>query len=176
MRIFVVAGKAGSGKGEVAKLINEYFVYKLETSVVTQYSKYLKMFATELTDWDGISANKPRDFLQSFGSKVRSYDKFYFTKRMVEDINLYELENINNVIISDARMPEEIEKLRENYDDVYAIYVVNQFSPSKLTLQQQAHITETALENYDDFDCVIANDEKEKLKDKVFKYLEGIDK
>ena len=42
MKIFVVAGKAGSGKSLVAKYINEYYIYKLENRVVTNYSKYLK--------------------------------------------------------------------------------------------------------------------------------------
>lgn len=175
MRIFVVAGKAGSGKGEVAKFINEFYIYKLENCVVTQYSKYLKNFAVELTDWDGISADKPRDFLQNFGSKIRAYDAEFFTKRMIEDINIYNLEGINDVIISDARMPEEIECLRENFDEVYAIYVENQFAPSKLSIVEQSHITETALDSYADFDYTLANDGNlDNLKDKVFKFLEGI--
>lgn len=177
MKIFIVAGKAGSGKGEVAKFINEYYIYKLESCVVTQYSKYLKNFALELTDWDGVSENKPRKFLQDFGSKIREYDKNFFTKRMIEDINIYELSQIENVIISDARMPEEIEKLRENFENVYAIYVENQFAQSKLSIAEQAHITEVALENYNDFDYTIANDgDLNNLKDKVFKYLEGVNK
>ena len=175
MRVFVIAGKSGSGKGEVAKFINEYYIYKLQKNVVTSYSKYLKLFAQELTDWDGVSENKPRDFLQSFGTKIRNYDKRFFTKRMIEDVAVYELDGVDNIIISDARMPDEIDEIRNNFDDVYAIYVENQFSPSKLTVEQQAHITETALEGYNDFDYVLSNDNNiEELKNKVFKYLEGI--
>ena len=175
MRVFVIAGKSGSGKGEVAKIINEYYIYKLQKNVVTSYSKYLKLFAQELTDWDGVSENKPRDFLQSFGTKIRDYDKRFFTKRMIEDVAVYELDGVDNIIISDARMPDEIDEIRNNFDDVYAIYVENQFSPSKLTVEQQSHITETALEGYNDFDYVLSNDNNiEELKNKVFKYLEGI--
>lgn len=175
MKIFVVAGKSGSGKGEVAKMINEFYTYKLKRCIITEYSKYLKLFAKELTDWDGVSANKPRDFLQQFGSEIRAYDKYYFTKRMVEDINIYS-KSVDVLIISDARMPEEIEELKENFDDVVSILVENQFAPSKLTVAQQAHITEVALENYDDFDYIIANDELEKTKEKVFKILEGLER
>ena len=71
-------GKSGSGKGEVAKMIEEYYIYKLKKSVVTEYSKYLKEFAKELTDWDGVSQNKTKRFLTSFGSTIRSYDKYFF--------------------------------------------------------------------------------------------------
>ncbi len=175
MKIFVVGGKSGSGKGEVAKFINEFYIYKLKKCVITEYSKYLKEFAKELTDWDGITQNKPRDFLQQFGSKIRAYDKYFFTKRMIEDVNIYELAGIDVLIISDARMPEEFEEMKENYDEVYSILVVNQFAKSKLTIEQQTHITETALENYDEFDYTFANDDINILKDKVFKYLEEIE-
>ena len=94
---------------------------------------------------------------------------------MIEDINIYEQYGIDTVIIGDARMPEEIEALRENFDNVYSLYVENQFAPSKLSVEEQAHITEIALENYNDFDYTLANDgSTDDLKDKVFKYLEGI--
>ena len=173
MRIFLVAGKAGSGKNEVAKLIKEYYIYKLEECAITSYSKYIKQFARELTDWDGMDANKPRDFMQQIGDKIRSIDPYYFTSNMIKDISIYK-EYVNNLVISDVRMPEEIEEIKENYDEVYAIYVVNQFGNSTLTIEQQSHITETALENYDEFDYTLANDTLESLKDKVFKYLETL--
>ena len=175
MKIFVIGGKSGSGKGEVAKMIEEFYIYKLKKCVITEFSKYLKEFAKELTDWDGISKNKPRNFLQEFGSKIRNYDKYFFTKRMIEDINIYQIAGVDIVIIADARMPEEFEEMKENYDDVYSILVENQFSLSKLTAEQQAHITETALENYNEFDVTFANDDLMVLKDKIFKYLEGVE-
>ncbi len=175
MRIFLVAGKAGSGKGEVAKYIKEYYIYKLETCLITQYSKYLKKFAMELTDWDGNDNTKPRTYLQELGDKIRSIDSKYFVNNMLNDLKIYET-LCNNIVISDVRLPEEIEDIKLNYDNVYAIYVENQFSASKLSLKEQMHRTETALEDYNDFDYVLPNDTMESLKDKVFKYLEGLDK
>ena len=65
--------------------------------------------------------------------------------------------------------------MKNNFDDVTSILVVNQFSPSKLTIKQQSDITETALENYDEFDYIIANDKLEETKNKVFKILEGLE-
>ena len=174
MRIFFVAGKTGSGKKEVSKLISEYFIYKLEKNVVTSYSKYIRSFAVELTDWGGQSLNKPREFMQNFGMKIRMHDKEFFTRRMIEDIYIYELNEIQNVIISDARMPDELDNIKDSFDDVYCFYVENQFGVSSLTAEQQAHITETALESYDDFDYIIANEDLTKLKEKIFNILDGI--
>lgn len=30
MKIFVIGGKSGSGKNEVAKMVNEFYIYKLK--------------------------------------------------------------------------------------------------------------------------------------------------
>ena len=73
------------------------------------------------------------------------------------------------------KTPETFEEMKENYDDVTSILVINQFAPSKLSLEEQSDITERALENYDEFDYIIANDELAKTKEKVFKILEGLE-
>ena len=173
MRIFLVAGKAGSGKGEVAKIIKEYYIYKLQSCVITEYSKSLKKFAEELTDWDGNPNTKPRKYLQELGDKIREIDEEYFVKNMLDDLKIYET-LVDNVVISDVRFPLEIEEIKLNYDNVYAICVENQFSKSNLSVEEQAHISETALDSYAEFDYIIANDDRAVLKDKIFKYLEGI--
>ena len=173
MRIFLVAGKAGSGKGEVAKLIKEFYTYKLESCVITEYTKYLKNFVKELTDWDGNPSNKPRKDLQLYGDKIRAVDEKYFINNMIDDLNVFET-LVDNVVIADVRFPAEIEDIKLNFDEVYSIYVENQFSESELTLEEQTHSTETALETYEEFDYILANDKIDILKDKVFKYLEGI--
>ena len=173
MRIFLIAGKAGSGKGEVAKIIKEYYIYKLEKCVITEYSKPLKKFAQELTDWDGNPNTKPRKYLQDLGDQIRKIDNKYFINKMLDDLKIYET-LVDNVVISDVRMPDEIEDIKLNYDNVYSICVENQFSESKLSVEEQSHITETALEDYAEFDYILANDTYDNLKDKVFKFLEGI--
>ena len=174
MKIFLVAGKANSGKGEVAKLIKEFYIYKLKKCAITQYSKFIKLFAEELTDWDGNPNNKPRTYLQTLGDTIRSVDSKYFTNRMLDDIKIYEKE-VDVLVVSDVRFPEEIEEIKLNYDNVYSLYVENQFGSSNLTLQEQTHISETALENYNEFDYIIVNDDLNNLKDKVFKILEGLE-
>jgi dephospho-CoA kinase len=174
MRIFLIAGKSGSGKGEVAKLIKEYYIYKMETCAITGYSKPVKQFAMELTDWDGNNNTKPRGYLQELGDTIRSVDEKFLVNNMLSNLRVYE-KLADNVVISDVRFPVEIDDIKLNYDNVYAIYVENQFSASYLTVEEQSHKTETALENYDDFDYILANDTMESLKDKVFKYLEGIE-
>lgn len=173
MRIFLIAGKAGSGKNEVAKLIKEYYIYKLEECAITSFSKYIKNFALELTNWDGSENNKPRDFMQHLGDVMRENDPNYLVSNMIKDITIYQ-KYVENVVISDVRMPNEIEEIKNSFDNVYAFYIVNQFGSSKLTIEQQSHITEVALEDYPDFDYIIANDDLSKLKEKVFAILDKV--
>ena len=82
VKIYLVGGKAGSGKSEVAKYIKEYYIYQKQETVITEYSKYIKMFARELTDWDGNPFTKPRTYLQELGDQIRKIDKDYFIKNM----------------------------------------------------------------------------------------------
>ena len=70
MKIYLVAGKSGSGKGEVAKIINEYYLSLNQKPIITSFSKYIKMYAKEIIGWDG-NEPKPRKFLLRF----RSNDK-----------------------------------------------------------------------------------------------------
>ena len=95
----------------------------------------------------------------------------FFVNRMIEDIKVYEL-YFDVVIIDDVRLPIELEELKKNFANVRSMYVVNQFALSKLTLEEQMHVTETALEDYDDFDITIVNDNIEKLDDRVIAFIE----
>ncbi len=173
MKIFLIAGKAESGKGEVAKLIKEYYIYKHEKTVVTSYGKYIKNLAMELSDWDGNEATKPRKYLQELGQQIRTINPNFIINNMTKNFEVYE-NFVQNLVIDDVRMPEEIDKIRNNFDNVYAIYVENQFSESNLSVEEQIDITEVALENYNDFDHTIVNDQLESLKDKIFKFLDGV--
>lgn len=173
MKIFLVAGKAGSGKGEVASIIKEYYESVGKKALITEFSKYAKMYAKEILNWDGVS-EKPRKFLQDIGVTIRdNMDKpMFFVDRMLDDMKVYEL-YFDVVILADVRLPQEIEAFKNTYKDIHAIYVVNQFAPSKLSLEEQMHITETALEDYQGFDTTIANDDLNLLKGKVINFIES---
>lgn len=174
MKIYLIAGKAGSGKSEIARYIKEYYIYQKQETAITEYSKYIKLFAKEITGWDGNGANKARDFLQGLGSYVRNElgEPKLFTRRMLEDFDIYS-NYVDVVVVSDVRYPIEIDEIKKEYPDAVSILVINQFGQSKLTLEQQMHPSELALEDYDNFNYTIANDDSKTLRDKIFKILEG---
>lgn len=175
MKIFLVAGRSGSGKGEVARIIKEYYLEKGKKPVITEFSKYLKLYAKEVLDWNGENP-KPRKFLQDLGVTIRENMDMplFLVNRMIDDIKIYELYT-DIVIISDVRLPIEIDEFKKKFDKCYSMYVVNQFEVSKLTIEEQMHETETALENYSNFDITITNDNLNVLDNRVINYLEGIE-
>ena len=176
MKIYLVAGKSGSGKGEVAKIIKEYYLSIGKKAIITEFSKYVKMYAKGIIEWDG-NEPKPRKFLQDLGVTIRENMDMplFFVNRMIEDIKVYKL-YYDVIIIDDVRLPIEIDELKKAFNNVYSMYVINQFEPSKLTLEEQMHITETALENYSNFDVTIVNDNIEKLDNRVIDFIEGVEK
>ena len=60
-----------------------------------------------------------------------------------------------NIIISDARFKDEIETIKNKFNDVVTIRVDGK--ANHLTKEQQLHNTETSLDDYDKFDYIISN-------------------
>ena len=110
MKVYLIAGRARSGKTQTAKILKELLEKENRKVVITEYSKYIKLFAKDFLGWDMISEPKPRAFLQEMGEYVRHLNKdTYFTERMKEDLNIYS-HFVDDVIISDDRMPKELEE------------------------------------------------------------------
>lgn len=171
MRIFLIAGKAGSGKNEVANLIKN----KMPNSVITGFSKYIKLFALELSNWDGKDFDKPREFLQNMGDTLRSIDEDFMTNRLKEDLDVYARAGKKNIIISDVRLIHELEYFKKltNYE-VIAIRVNATTSKRNLTQNEQNHHTELELDNYPNFDYIINNSFDENLIKDVNNIIEGM--
>lgn len=173
MQIFLIAGKSGSGKDEVAKHIKEYYEEKKNKAVITRFSKYIKLFAMEILDWDGDNTTKPRKFLQDFGGVARSIDERIFIDRMLEDIKLYE-KYYDVVVIADVRLIKEIEIFKSEANNIHTIHVIADKSKNNLTEEEKRHITETELDDYQNFDYTIKNNFDETLKEIVYQILEGM--
>ena len=168
MKIILISGHAGSGKNEVANILKKY----LKNTVITNFSKYIKLFALEFSDWDGRDITKPRTFLQNMGDKLRAIDENFLTNRMLEDFKVYE-SNFDYVIISDVRLVHELEYIKNNSKyDVITMRVNANNSSKNLTLEQKKHHTETELDYYDKFDYIIENNFDDTLEEKVKKIIE----
>jgi phosphomevalonate kinase len=169
MNIYLVAGKAGSGKNYIANILSE----RLENSVVTGLAKYIKLFALELTDWDGKDDDKPREFLQTMGDTMRAFREDFLTSRMLEDIEIYKKYGIENVIVSDVRLKRELEFFKKSEYNVITIKVDSNYSRRVLSKEEKEHHTEHDFENFNEFDYIIENPLDEDLDEKIEEILKG---
>ena len=99
--------------------------------------------------------------------------KDFLLNRLFEDIEI--LSNFfDTFIIVDARLVDELIKIKEHYSDVITIKVNRNNFDNGLTNEESNHITENDFEKYNDFDYMIENSSEEELKKKSIEILEAI--
>lgn len=167
--IFIVSGKANSGKDTICEMIHNYVKLKDLRVVNLQIASYIKMYAKTISGWTGSEETKPRELLQELGTSIirRKIDNDFFIKRIVDDIKVYSY-YFDVITISDARLPEEIDTIQSSFDKTYSVRIIRPGFVNNLSSKQKEHITEVALDNYDNYDYTIINDQSfEELDVKV---------
>lgn len=171
-KIYILTGKAGSGKNVAASIIKEYYELNNIKTIELAYASYLKEYIKKITNWDGNEQTKPRELLQQLGVELikNNIKKNLLIERITDDIKVYSY-FFDVIIITDARFEEEIEEIKKISDKVTVINIEGK--ENNLTEQQKKHITETALNDYNKYDYKIKNKEsKEILKRKIYEILE----
>ena len=172
-KIFILSGTARSGKNEAARLIELY--YKDKKSITISFGYYIKDYAKRISNWDGNEETKPRELLQQLGIELikNKIDNKLFINRVLQDIEVFSY-FYDIIIISDARLVDEIETLKYKYNNSISIRINRDNFDNGLTLQEKSHITETNLDNYHNFDYEIENKSYEQLKEGIERILEGV--
>jgi phosphomevalonate kinase len=165
-KVYLFSGKARSGKDTAC----EYFKTLLEKdnkSVAhTLYAKYIKGYAIDFFGWNGSEETKPREFLQRIGTDVirkRLNKPNFHADRICEDIEILS-DYFDAFLISDVRFPNEVLIPKEKFGkDAVTIRIIRTNFESDLTPEQQAHESETALDDFKGFDYVIKASNLEEL-------------
>lgn len=171
IKLFIISGHARSGKGEVSRLIKEY--YKDKKVVVISFGYYLKYYASMISDWDLSEDTKPRALLQNLGIELikNKIDNKLLINRILQDIIVFSY-FCDIIIVNDARLIDEVETLKAMYPNSTSIRVNRNNYNNGLTVNENNHITETALDNYNKFDYTIFNDDN--LNISLFKILDEV--
>ena len=173
MRLFIIGGKANVGKNTLAKYIKEYYDNKEEKSIITEYSKYIKLIANEMIDWTSKN-KKPRKFLQDLGEEYRkTIGPNVFIERMKQDILVMQ-KYYENIIICDARLIPELTLMKTKYPKCYTIHLISDIE-NNLSNEEKSHITEVEFDEYKDFDYELKNTSLKTLKSDLYKILDRLD-
>lgn len=168
MKVYLIGGKARNGKDTLANIMKEFYEENGEKAAIMHIGNYIKHFAIDYFGWDGNDDTKPRTLLQHLGTDIirqKMNKPLFFINRLKEDIEV--LKNFFDiVIIADVRLPLEFEEIKKIYPDAIKIHIQRPSLVSELTNTEQKHITETALDDYNDYDFKIINNTIEELKEK----------
>lgn len=176
VKIYILSGKSGCGKTQVANYIINYYDKYNKKGISLAYADYLKDYAKRILGWDGKEETKPRTFLQQIGSELikEHVNKDLVVDRLLDDIEVFSY-FYDVIVISDARFIDEINLVKNKYKDSISINIVRD-QENKLTLEEKNHDTETSLDSYNDYDHVIKNNGTlTQLEKKVIDIIKGVD-
>lgn len=175
-KIIILSGKARSGKDTSGEIIEKFYESIGLKVIKLAYADYIKTYAKHISNWDGSDETKPRELLQNLGTEVirERIDKLFFINRMIEDIKVYSY-FFDVIIISDARIPDEIDKIKDNFSKVISINIIRPGFVNELSSSEKQHITEIGLDDYKNYDIEIVNDSSiEDLNNKICNVLRSV--
>ena len=169
MKIYIIGGKAKSGKNTFGKFLREELKEYGYHPCVMNITEPLYSYAKNYFEWDEYQDEKPREFLQKMGTEIikeKLNKPNFLLNRLKEDIEILST-FFDTFIITDARLKNEFGTLKKDYEDVVSIKIEREHYNDDLTLSEKEHITETEIDTITNFDYVIKNEGILTLKDKA---------
>ena len=169
IKVYLICGKARSGKDTVADILKEKLEENNYKVCNIQIMRTLKGYLKDYFNWDGSEETKPRRLLQNMGTELirekLNMPNFHID-RLTEDIKI--LSNYFEIfIVDDIRLVNEIEEIKKRFNNVVSIGIEKENYISPLKEDEEKHITEHDLDNYDGYDYKIINTTKEELEIEV---------
>lgn len=152
--IILLSGKAGVGKDTFAEMLKKELENRQKRVIILHFADRLKQICKDCLGWNGEKDEEGRTLLQQFGTEdVRSRLPHFWVDDVYRTIQA--IENYFDVyIVADFRLPNEHRRLYHDYGyNVVTVRLYRDFE-SKLTLAQQFHESEIALDGFD-FDYYI---------------------
>ena len=147
MKVFLISGKAQNGKDTAAGIIKKYLEEKNKRVSIIHYADLLKFICRSYLNWDGEKDEKGRELLQYVGTDlIREKEPDMWVDFVIKMLGFFE-DEIDYAIIPDCRFPNEVRKMKSCFDTIHFKVVRPNFK-SPLTVEQQNHPSETALDNY----------------------------
>ena len=175
IKIYLICGKARTGKNTIAKLIKSKLEQANHKVCEIQIMRTLKGYLKDYFGWDGKEETKPRTLLQQMGTELIRIDMNmpnFHIDRLTDDIKI--LSNYyDTFIVDDIRLKVEIEELKKRFSNVVVI-VVNKENNINYDLKddEKNHITENDLNDFDKYDYKIENNNINELNSIVDSILE----
>lgn len=175
MKIILLSGKAQSGKDSAANMMKTKLESKGKKVLIVHYGDLVKYTCKTFFGWNGEKDEQGRTLLQEIGTdKIRAKRPNFWVSYIRNILSIFENE-WDYVLIPDTRFPNEIDLMKNTFDDVTSVCVVRTNFISPLTEEQRNHKSETALDDRI-FDYYLVADNLEKLERKVDVFLKELER
>ena len=156
----------------IEKTINNFMILKNLSIKEIQYKLISK----------GLNKNLIEDYIYNENEELNNYEIKSAKNIIYKKSNTMELEDIkvysyyfDVITISDGRLPEELDMIKNAFDKVYRLRVERPSFKSSLNKEELKHKTETALDNYTNYEYTIINDGSlEDLNNKVKQIVDEV--
>lgn len=147
MNVILISGKAQHGKDTSASMLKKMLEADGFRVLIAHYGDLVKYICTQFFGWDGQKDTAGRRLLQYVGTDlVRARNQNYWTDFLVGALKMFDGE-WDYVLIPDCRFPNEIQCMKDAGFHTTHVRVVRPGFQSPLTPEQQAHPSETALDD-----------------------------
>ena len=150
----------------------EFYSQVVPDTFYSSQNAVWQRFSRPFTHWRWwVGHNDTRFALQELGTDVirnKLNKADMLIERQLDDIEIYSY-FYDAIIVPDIRLPKEIDSVKAKFDNVVAIHINRINFESDLSSNQQSHITETAMDNYTNFDYEVTNDTLEQLEKDIYK-------
>ena len=177
MEIITISGKARHGKDFTANIMKDKLEQDNKRVLIAHFGDLVKYTVKTFFGWNGKKDEEGRTKLQYIGTDViRKQKPNYWVDFIVSILKMFPNE-WDYVIIPDARFPNEIDTFKNEGFNITTVRVIRPNFDSDLTVEQMQHISETALDDYNDYDFKIINDKSEvELYNNTLDILKKIEK
>lgn len=166
MKVVLISGKAQNGKDTTANIMKRLLEADGEKVLIAHYGDLVKYICKQFFDWDGNKDEKGRTLLQYVGTDViRAKNPDYWVNFIIGVLKMFDNE-WDFVLIPDARFPNEVDFVKHEFDALH-LRVIRENFTSPLTPEQQAHPSETSLDDVTPDYTVINDGTIEDLKAKL---------
>lgn len=145
-KFICISGHAQNGKDTTAGMLQGILEEKGYTSRIVHYADLLKYICKMYFDWDGKKDDIGRTLLQRVGTDMIRKKEPDFWVDFVISVAKFFPDEWDYIIVPDTRFPNEINKLREAGFYALHVRVVRDNFVSPLTMEQQHHESEIALD------------------------------
>jgi len=193
-KLILLSGKKRTGKDTVADYLVKQYNFE-SRAFANKLRGYAYQFLHYFLDYEGApqvvyndtlkdipitnkcgleiqfknEALTPRKLLQYLGTDVfrDNFDSDFWVNKVITSLQNHDF--VNNFVITDCRFPNEIDKVKDELENFYNITSIRIHRNTGL---HDTHLSETALDDYTDFDYVIENNGTlEELYQKVDRIL-----